>query len=323
MSAVESWEGLDNKSATRCWVANEFEYFHSNKGIKNVLLLPGRNILCLSEIIDHCNERGIDISKVIFHLVESKRKEFKEIEDAVRKKYPIYFNNCKFYHSDLSRFIIDEKIDFCWMDFLGNLNYELLEWFNNWYSKNISELNVTFFTFQQAGRGSNLLKDWISFYSCDKTDKHLISHREKLSKEKSEADHRPIFCLLESLFLRNNIDSIRIDDPAPYKDKKTGRKGAVVMRFFGYKLKRDNSLNYDNYMDGFFKNIITSTPVRSVSKPTPSVVTSPVTTTPSVVSVPKNLGAIKAHCTILSKKATLTNDQKIRLEEYKKVLGIV
>ena len=308
-TVIANWNKLPNKTTTRGWVASEFESFHISKSIKNVLLLPGENICCLSTILDSCIQKCIDISNITFHLVEENKKVSYLIKDSVSKNYPNYLKNCKFYNFNLSKFTSVEKIDFCWMDFLGNLTDDLFSWLNNWYYNNISDTNITYFTFQKAARGSLFMKKWEEFV-CNDPEAANIIKKYSLGNE-IHVDFYNIVCLLESLFLRNKIVS-EYFSPAVYKDIKKGKKAAVDMLFFGFRLRRDDSFKFDNLMDGFFGSL--------KSKP---IVVSPVSPTPSVVSAPKNLAGIKAHYTRLIKKATLTSAETIRLEGYKKVLGIV
>jgi|694.fasta_scaffold07801_11 hypothetical protein len=230
------WKLAKRKNKLRMYIAKSFEQTQP----KVSLFLPGIDIACIKTIW----EGGHVHSKMKIILVERNPKIMQEIKEKVLKLSKQLHQQCTFHTGELHDLILNYKIEFSYIDLLGNITLDLYQWFTDQYLKNVSPTCVTFLTVQKAYRGNTFMRAWRNYiWNVDAELKKIFySYREDQKRKHPEIKqsfyNRKVpytLWLLDGMFRQTRKQHV-YKNILQYKDIKDGTM-ACTMLLIKIKLK--------------------------------------------------------------------------------------
>jgi hypothetical protein len=146
------WRSTQNKQKTRNRVIAVF----GKRKPRVSLLMPGVDIMCLKGIFD----AGHIHKGMKFIIVERFPHVMDEIKAQISAISTTLYKQCTFHQGELHDLELKTKVDFAFIDLLGNLTKDLFNWFRSAYLPATSPKAVTFLTLQRGYRGNTFMRSW-------------------------------------------------------------------------------------------------------------------------------------------------------------------
>jgi len=226
------WKEAKNKDITRQKVLNSFQSLKP----KISLFLPGIDIACIKKIYD----AGITTKDMIFYIVERDENIMLSIKQKIKQLSEQLFNQCLFFTCELSQVKFKHKVEFAFIDLMGNLTSDLSQWIRKNYLPSCSDSNITFFTLLKAYRNNNFMKKWQVFMNKNykrQFSKQLESQTNDFDFEQSNLYDSIIPCtlyLFDGFYIERGVD-FTCSEIFQYKDRKIDSRG-IDMIFFSVKM---------------------------------------------------------------------------------------
>ena len=194
-----------------------------------------RSICCIKKIY----ESGLITNEMVFYIVERDHEIMKVIKKKIHELSESLYVQCLFFECDISKVKFQHNIDFAFIDLMGNLSPEIMDWMRNEYLPNCSNNNITFYTLLKAYRNNNFMKMWQRRLTVDMFDSyHQYVSREASNLDDEDDDNTDVIsvtlCLFDGLYIERGCEFERTT-PFQYKDRKINSRG-IDMIFFGVQM---------------------------------------------------------------------------------------
>jgi hypothetical protein len=149
------WVSAANKNRVRKYFVKQFK----RKKPAITLLLPGSDIMCLRML----HKKRLIRPGMKFILVERLPNVMAEIQKQVKELCPTLFDQCQFFEGELHHLVLEQKVNFSFIDLVGNLTRPLFDWFLTMYLPHCSTKAATLITIQRPYRGNNFMRAWRNY----------------------------------------------------------------------------------------------------------------------------------------------------------------
>ena len=203
------------------------------------IFMPGNDIACLKLVWeqDHINSE----MKII--VVERRSDVMEAIKEKIKALSSVLYSKCTFYHGELHELILADKVQFAYIDLLGNITKELYQWFVNNYLPAADDNCITYLTLQKAYRGNNFMRAWRNYvWKVSPELKKTFFHYREDQKIRNPGIIEKFYnkkvpytlWLLDGMFLQAGKRH-KFKNIAQYRDVKMGKIMASTMLFIKIK----------------------------------------------------------------------------------------
>ena len=231
------WES-PKKQKLRLMVAKAFGKARPRVSI----FLPGNDIACLKLIWD----QDYTDSEMKIIVVERRSDVMGAIQEKIRALSPVLFSQCRFHQGELHELAFADKVQFAFIDLLGNITKELYDWFVNSYLPATSNKCITYLTLQKAYRGNHFMRAWRNYvWNVSPELKTIFFQYREDQKLRNPGIAKTFYnrkvpytlWLLDGMFLQAGKRH-RFKNIVQYRDGKMGKSMASTMLFIKIKQYR-------------------------------------------------------------------------------------